>query len=656
MLGLSTGLSALRVSQRALDIVGQNIANANTPGYHRQVLNLATRLPVELDGQSIGTGVQITDVRRLRSGLIENALVQHASDSGDIATQLEALRHVETLLSTGDGSVHNLLEKFFNGLEQLSTRPGDMTLRRVVLGTAAALSDEFNYVAGEMDRSRQNVNLQLSSAVGQINSLAKQIAGLNEAIQRSAARGINANDLLDQREQLVKQIAEFMPVRVVDAQQDQVSIFLEGAPLVISNRANTLSLASDAEGNAIVTAAGLPDPLNINSGKLGGMLQIHNTTIPEYQDRIDTLAREFIRAINGVHATGLGLDGPFTLLAGMQPVNDAGIPLAQAGLTLPPSAGSLFVTVTDLATGQRTISEIAVNPATQSLNDVANAISAVTGLLATVDPQSQLLTVRAQAGYGFDFAGQLESAPSSMNVTGTSQPAVAGRYTGTTNDTYTFEVVGSGIVGVTPGLKLDVKNSAGAVIGTFNIGQGYEPGQAIQAVNGLSVQLSAGTVNNGDDFTARVIAQPDTSGVLVALGLGGLFVGSDSRSIRLNGEVLLDPARLATSQTGLPGDTSNLDRLVAVRDKLLLSGGTQTLRDGYAAIATDVGAAVQNLSERQDHQELLGLRLEAERQSVSGVDANEELVRMVQFQRSFQMAAKYINVVSQTLDELTQII
>src|SRR5262245_26555618 len=117
MLGLSTGLSALRVSQRALDIVGQNIANANTPGYHRQVPNLATRLPMELDRLSIGTGVQITDVRRLHSALLENALAQHASESSDITAQLETLRHIEDVMSTGEGSVHDLLEQFFNGLE-----------------------------------------------------------------------------------------------------------------------------------------------------------------------------------------------------------------------------------------------------------------------------------------------------------------------------------------------------------------------------------------------------------------------------------------------------------------------------------------------------------------------------------------------------------
>src|SRR5262245_41646216 len=171
MLGLSTGLSALQVSQRALDIVGQNIANANTPGYHRQVLDLSTRFPVELGGHSIGTGVQITDVRRLHSQLLESALTQHASESGDTAAQLETLRHIESLLTTGEGSIHDTMEKFFNGLEQLSTRPGEVTLRRTVLGTATALSSEFNYVAGEFDRIRTDMKSQIESVVTEINSL-----------------------------------------------------------------------------------------------------------------------------------------------------------------------------------------------------------------------------------------------------------------------------------------------------------------------------------------------------------------------------------------------------------------------------------------------------------------------------------------------------
>jgi flagellar hook-associated protein FlgK len=656
MLGLSTGLSALRVSQRALDIVGQNIANANTPGYHRQVANLATRLPIELDGLSIGTGVQITDVRRLHSGLLENALVQHASESSNTATQLETLRHVEDLLATGEGSLHDLLEKFFNGLEQLSTRPGDMTMRRVLLGNGAALSNEFNYVAGEIDRSRADLNVQIADAVNKINELARQIAELNVATQRSSARGITANDLLDQREQLTKQLAELINLRTVDGEQGQVGIFLEGAPLVVADRANTLKVSTDSAGNVVITAPGIPDPVTVSGGRLGALLQLHNETLPAYQDRVATLAREFIRAINGLHATGLGLNGPHTFLSGLQAVNDATVPLVQAGLALPPQPGSLFVSVTDLATGQRTMSEIAVNPATQSLDDVATVISALTGLRAFVDPQSRILRISAETGYAFDFAGGLDTAPTSTNITGTALPGIGGTFSGANNDLYTFRVVGSGTVGVTAGLTLEVQNSASTVIASLNIGQGYEPGQVIQAANGLTVQLSAGSVNDGDNFTARVIGRPDTAGILAALGLGGLFNGNDARSIRLNDQILLEPERLAASRTGLPGDSSNIARMVAVRDQLLMAGGTQTLRDGYATLASDVGGTIQNLSERQTHQELLGLRLESERQSISGVDSNEELVRMVQFQRSFQMAAKYINVVNQTLDELTQIV
>jgi flagellar hook-associated protein 1 FlgK len=656
MLGLTTGLSALQVSQRALDIVGQNIANANTPGYHRQVLNLSTRFPVEIGGQSIGTGVQITDVRRLHSQLLESALAQHASESGDAASQLETLRHIESLLTTGEGSIHDTMEKFFNGLEQLSTRPGEVTLRRTVLGTASALSSEFNYVGGEFDRIRTDMKSQIESVVTEVNSLAREIADLNESIQRSAARDVTANDLLDQREQLTKQLAELTGIRMVEADQSQLNIFLEGWPLVVANQATTLGVSKDTDGNTIVTRPGSDDGVAIHGGKLGALLTLQNSTVPAYQERLELLAHEFIRAINNVHATGVGLNGPFSFLDGVTSVSDTTVPLTQAGLAFPPQAGSLFMNITNTATGQRTLVEIAVDPATQSLDDLATTISGVTGVQAIADAQTGSLQILAESGYAFDFSGQLQTDLNSVAVTGTSVPQVAGTYTGTTNDTYTFRVVGSGTVGVTPDLSLKVRNSAGTVIGSINIGQGYEPGKSIAAVNGLTVQMTAGSVNDGDNFTARVIGQPDTAGILPALGLGTLFTGAGALDIRVNDKVMADPTQFAAARSGMPGDGSNLARMIAVRDQPLLGNGTQSLRDGYAALVTDVASSVQNLSERQSHQELLGQRLEAERQSISGVDTNEEMVKMVQFQRSFQMAAKYINVVSQTLDELARIV
>src|SRR5207244_3165776 len=160
-------------------------------------------------------------------------------------------------------------------------------------------------------------------------------------------------------------------------------------------------------------------------------------------------------------ARGLGLSGPSTVLYGQRAVSATTVPLAQAGLAFPPRAGTLSISVTDLATGQRTLHQVNVDPSTQSLQALATAISAIPRLQAIADSQTGKLTLLAQPGFGFDFAGRLSTAPDSQAITGTATPTVGGSYSGAANDAFTFTVVGSGTVGASNNLTLEARNSAG---------------------------------------------------------------------------------------------------------------------------------------------------------------------------------------------------
>src|SRR5439155_19269418 len=135
--------------------------------------------------------------------------------------------------------------------------------------------------------------------------------------------------------------------------------------------------------------------------------------------------------------------------AGVRAASSTTVPLAQAKLAFPPQAGSLFISVTNKATGNRTISEVQIDPATQSLQDVANAINAVPNLQGLVDTQTGTLKIIAAPGFGFDFAGRLATQPDSASITGTTQAQASGTYTGSVNDVYTYKVVGTGTIGVT---------------------------------------------------------------------------------------------------------------------------------------------------------------------------------------------------------------
>lgn len=206
----------------------------------------------------------------------------------------------------------------------------------------------------------------------------------------------------------------------------------------------------------------------------------------------------------------------------------------------------------------------------------------------------------------------------------------------------TFNVVGTGTVGVTPNLTLQIQDASGNTVASLNIGQGYSPGSALQVGNGVTVQLSSGTANDGDSFTVNEVAQSDTAGILPALGLNTFFTGDNASNIAVQPTLLADPSLFAGSLTGQPGDGSNVQNMAALENAPLLANGTQTLEQSYGSLVGDVGAQVQTLTQQQASQQLVGQSLQTQQQSVSGVDPNQELVQLVQSQQSYQLASYYI--------------
>jgi flagellar hook-associated protein FlgK len=434
-----------------------------------------------------------------------------------------------------------------------------------------------------------------------------------------------------------------------------VGVLAGGMPVVTGTQAFPMKAVVDAAGQTTaIQVAGTTAPMTITDGQLAGLLEVANQTLPDLRRQVDALAQQLIRRVDEIHATAIPLSGSFANLASQRPVKNVAVPLAQAGLSFAPRAGTLYVSVTNQATGTRVLTPVAVDPATQSLQDVATALSAVPHIQAVVDGQTGLLHVLAQPGYAFDFAGQLPTVPETTAITGTTVPQLSGTYTGTANDHYTFTVVGSGTVGVTSGLSLEVRDQSGALQGTFNIG-GYTAGAALSTVNGVRVQLSAGTVNNGDSFAVSVVANADPGGLLSALGMNAFFQGDDAATVQVRPDLLAQPGNLALSLTGQPGDGGALQQLAALRDAPVLSNGTQSLQQYLASLIGAAGQRVQDLTQQQGVQQTVAQRLQAEQQSLSGVDPNEELVRLMQFQQAFQMAAHYVSVLDTSFAALLQI-
>jgi len=651
-MSLPIGYSALRASQIALDTTANNIANANTPGYHRQVVQFRSRAPVEIDNLFLGAGVDAVRIQRLRNQLVEQALTANVSERAEAAGTLEVLRQIESVFSPGTGSLHDRLQTFFNDFERLDARPNDATQRQIVLRNAVSLANELHSLTTRLATLGNGVAREIDEQVVQVNDQARTIADLNRRIRLAQARGLDANGFLDQRDQLINELAELVEAIPVEQGENHPVVLLGDGTALIGEQPPVLEVTTDDAGRIAVTQTGWDRTVRLDSGRLGALISAHNDLIVDFQSRLDLLATSLMGAMDSIHATGLGTAGAFEVLHGQRSVADVTVPLAELESQFAIRTGQLSVSITDVTTGERRSFAIDIDPTVQSLQDLATALSGIHHLQAVVDTQAGSLTILAEPGFTFDFAGRLETTPDTSSVTGTSQARLSGTYTGAANDEYVFQALSGGTVGVTDGLTVQVRNSANQVVTTLDVGRDYEPGTSIEVAAGVFVSFESGTLNAGDSFSTPVIAAPDTSGILTALGLNTFFSGTSASDISVSPFLLENPDRLALSRSGDPADTANLRRLLDARDATLLARGTQTFEQYLAGLTADIGGRVQDMSIVSENLELLGDNLLAERQALSGVDPNEEMVRLLQFQRSFQAAARLISIVDETIDEL----
>ena len=234
---------------------------------------------------------------------------------------------------------------------------------------------------------------------------------------------------------------------------------------------------------------------------------------------------------------------------------------------------------------------------------------------------------------------------------------LSGEYTGAANQQWTFEPVGDGVIGTTPGLEVAVRDSSGSVIARLDVGAGYAPGNEIVINEGVSVAFSVGEIrqSNGDAFSSDMIADSDTSDILVAFGLNSYLVGSDASTIDLREDIREDPRLLAASATGAVGDGGAILDMISVQtnDVEELDG---TLGEFYGTMVGSIGFDISSASNAQEIEAFLLTSLEAQREEVSGVNVDEELVKMIKYEQAYSAAAQFLQVVRQMNDEVLALV
>ena len=321
---LDIGKTGLIAQQLALDVTSDNITNVNTPGYMRQTPVLQTAPSTIVNGNSLGSGVQVSAVQRSYDGFLQSQIVAENSASGQANTTNSALQMVQTQFNDLSSSgLATSLQTFFSSWQDLSANPQGVPEREAVLSAGQQLASDFNQISGNLTGQQASMDQSLTGLTADINNQLTQVAALNGQIREAEAQGGQANDMSDQRDLLIQQLATNVGVTATQQQDGTISVNLSsGQALVTGTKAASLSLQASSTNSGysdvMLTSPGGVSAIDVTSsiggpnnsqGNIGATLQMRDTTVPGYLSSLNELASTVASQVNAVQSAGYGLTG-----------------------------------------------------------------------------------------------------------------------------------------------------------------------------------------------------------------------------------------------------------------------------------------------------------------------------------------------------------
>jgi len=626
---LNIGTSALLSNQQVLRTTGNNIANVNTQGYTRQTVKLEA-VQGQYQGKGYdGGGVDAVTVLRNHSDMLTRQVALTGSIAAADEKRLQQLRKLEDLLPGGATGLGAAMGDMLNAFSDVANAPTDLTARTVVLARADELAARFRSAAGNMHNLRDSLRLELAEEVRMVNSLASRIANVNREVANALGSGHTPNDLLDQREELLRELNTHVQTTTIAANDGTLSVFVASSqPLVLGTRASSVALQPGDFGDPLrskltmqrdgVTA--VMHEAMLGGGSLAGLLRFGNTDLADAGNLLGRMALALGTVVNQQHSLGLDLSGnPVGNLFTLGPIPDALPALANSGgasvqvaVQASPASGAPALAPSDYEI-------IFTGASTGSIRRATDGqVTTFSTVPAQIDGLDLQVTGTANAGDRFlitpyrQVIQNMDVAFASPRSLAVASPVVA--TAGTTNlgsltlqtllprqadanlaQTVTLTFTGAGSFNVTG-------------TGTGNpTGVAYAPGQPI-SFNGWSLTLK-GSPQPGDTYTVQANAFPAI-------------------------------------------DAGNAHAMLAIRDLALFDGAATT--DGYAALLSDIGVRVQSAGFASAVSRSIADTATKDQAAVSGVNLDEEAAKMLQFQQAYQASAKILQVSQTLFDTLIQ--
>ncbi|MBI9085928.1 MAG: flagellar hook-associated protein FlgK [Desulfobacterales bacterium] len=308
------GREALITHQQAVDVTGHNIANANTPGFSRQRINLQTNVPAQTGSGLSGTGVTFTEIQRISDRFVGGRINSESQERGRWQAQQEALAQVEAVFDESAGfGLNSAMSQFWNSWQDLVNNPGGQTEREILAANTETLASTFGKLDTNLRKNQTDLDKMIAGTVGEVNQIAARIADLNDKINQSDASGLNPNDYRDSRDMLLQDLSGLVDFSSYEGDDGKVTVMLgDGRSLVGSGADGQLTTVTNVttgfQDIAWTTDKGTAINSDITGGKIGGWIEVRDTGIPGYIDDLDELAAGIISAVNDQHQLGYDIN------------------------------------------------------------------------------------------------------------------------------------------------------------------------------------------------------------------------------------------------------------------------------------------------------------------------------------------------------------
>jgi flagellar hook-associated protein 1 len=301
---LLTAMHALMAQQAGMNVTSNNIANANTPGYSRQVPVFSEAEPCSEGSLLLGNGVQLEKFQSIRDELLDFRIREETSQQSSAETQTNATQQIQPLFTTTGQDIGSQISAFFTSISQLSADPSNASLREGVITSGQNLAVSFHTAVSRLSQIQTGLDGSVVQDVGQINQLAQQVAGLNTELISLQAGGQDGGTVKDQQTELIRQLSQLTSVAVIQTERGISVTTGNGTALVAGNQVFPLQASVGSTGLQQVLSQGQDITASLTTGTLGGAIAVRDQVIPGILNQLDTLASEFTAGFNSVHRLG----------------------------------------------------------------------------------------------------------------------------------------------------------------------------------------------------------------------------------------------------------------------------------------------------------------------------------------------------------------